>query len=143
MSGIQYVFHSFYWSGFAVRPAPTYDELMMEDDGAGVHRSYLASEANYTVLKQLEEKNLIVPVVGDFGGTKAIRAIGGYLKSHDALVSAFYLSNVEQYLYQDGKFRRFCQNVASLPLDSSSTFIRSSNGGAFGFGRGPRFISTL
>jgi hypothetical protein len=143
LTGIEYVFHSFYWNGFAVRPTPTYDELMMEDDGNGAQRSYLASEANYGVLKQLEAHNLVVPIVGDFGGPKAIRAIGAYLKSHDATVSAFYLSNVEQYLYQEGKFRRFCLNAASLPLDASSTFIRSSSGGALGVGRGLRFISSL
>jgi hypothetical protein len=105
LTGVQYVYHSFYWSGFAVRPAPTYDELMMADDGAGVHRSYLASEANFTVLKQLQTNNLVVPVVGDFGGPKAIRAVAAFLKAHDAMVSAFYLSNVEQYLFRN--FRCF------------------------------------
>jgi hypothetical protein len=55
-------------------------------------------------------------------------------------VGAFYLSNVEQYLYQDGKWDAFCRNVATLPLDQSSTFIRSQSGGGFG-GRG--FINSL
>jgi hypothetical protein len=64
------------------------------------------------------------------------------LKAHGATVSAFYLSNVEQYLYQDRKWTAFCKNVATLPLDTSSTFIRSSSGGGFGF-RGPRFVSSL
>ena len=32
-------------------------------------------------------------------------------------VSAFYLSNVEQYLRQDGIWDDFCANVATLPLD--------------------------
>jgi len=41
---------------------------------------------------------------------------------------------VEQYLSQDGKWDAFCRNVATLPLDDSSTFIRSQSGG-FG-GRG-------
>jgi hypothetical protein len=40
-------------------------------------------------------------------------------------VSAFYLSNVEQYLRQDLIWENFCANVATLPLDDSSTFIRS------------------
>ena len=46
-------------------------------------------------------------------------------------MSAFYLSNVEQYL--DGGVRNnFCANAASLPLDERSTFIRSSRDGGGG-----------
>jgi hypothetical protein len=75
-------------------------------------------------------------VVGNFAGPKAIRAVGEYLKSRGAIVSAFYLSNVEQYLYQDRIWTNFCRNVAMLPLDPTSTFIRSVRGGGFGPGMG-------
>ena len=81
--------------------------------------------------------------MADFGGPKAIRAVGAYLKPRGATVSTFYLSNVEQYLEQDNKWRQFCGNVAALPLDMSSTFIRSTNRGR-GFGPfGPGFVSRL
>jgi hypothetical protein len=74
----------------------------------------------------MEVNNLIVPVVGDFAGPKAIRAVGTYLKDHHAVVSAFYLSNVEQYLFQQNDdWSKFYTNVGTLPLDSGSTFIRS------------------
>ena len=142
LGGIAFVFRTFYGNGFAVRLSPTYNELMTEDDGAGVNRSYLASEERFRVIKALESKNLVIPIVGDFSGPKAIRAVGAYLKPYGVAVSAFYLSNVEQYLYQDNKWAAFCRNVATLPLDQSSTFIRSSSGG-FGGGRGPRFVSSL
>jgi len=114
----------------------TYADLMMADDGKGEFRSYLGNEQNFLFLKDLESKNLLVPVVGDFGGRKAIREVGKYIKSIDATVSAFYLSNVEQYLSQDGKMGAFLTNVSTLPLDDSSTFIRSGSG--FGFRGGPR-----
>ena len=42
-------------------------------------------------MKALHEKNLVVPVSGDFGGPKAIRAIGAYLQKQGAVVSAFYV----------------------------------------------------
>ena len=132
LSGIEYVHHTFYRNGFAVRPSPTYAELMTQTDGAGTNRSYLATEASFVFLKDLESKNLVVPVVGDFGGPKAIRAAGVYLKEHGTTVTAFYLSNVEQYLYQN-KMAAFCRSVASLPLDASSTFIRSSSRDGGGF----------
>jgi hypothetical protein len=110
----------------------SYADLMMADDGSNQFRSYLANEDNFLFLKDLESRNMLVPVVGDFGGSKAIREVAKYLKGIDAMVSAFYLSNVEQYLSQDGKTANFFANVATLPLDESSTFIRS--GGGFGFG---------
>jgi len=117
-----------------------YASLMMADNGSGQYMSYLASDENFAFLKDLETRNMLVPVVGDFGGDKAIRAVGKYLKGVDATVSAFYLSNVEQYLVMDGKWDRFCGNVASLPLDDSSMFIRTGNGGPYtinaGFGGG-------
>src|SRR2546426_5571237 len=101
----------------------TYANLMVADDGSGQNRSYLASEENFAFVKDLEARNLVVPVVGDFGGNKAIRAVARYLKSVDAMVSAFYLSNVEQFLVQDGKWNRFCSSAASLPLDETSRVI--------------------
>ena len=114
----------------------TYADLMTATDNNGVSRSYLANEENFNVLKSLHLKNLLVPVVGNFSGPKAIRAVGNYVKQREGTVVAFYLSNVEQYLQQDGIWNEFCRNVATLPLDDSSTFIRSVRGGAFGFGSG-------
>ena len=109
---------------------------MTATDAQGLSRSYLASEENFNVLKSLESKNLIIPVVGNFAGPKAIRAVGRYVKENAGTVVAFYLSNVEQYLQQDGIWDDFCRNVAALPLDASSTFIRSVRGGRFGLGSG-------
>src|SRR5262249_36630431 len=63
----------------------TYASLMMSDDGRGQDRSFLANEENFAFVKDLETRNLIIPVVGDFGGDKAIRAVGRYLKSIDAM----------------------------------------------------------
>ena len=141
LAGIDYVYQAFYYSGFALRSSPTYADLMTATDQDGVNRSYLATEANFAFLKDLHARNLVVPVVGDFGGPKAIRSVAAWLKARRATVGAFYLSNVEQYLVQDGKWDAFCRNVAALPLTSASTFIRSSSGrGGFG-GRG--FVSSL
>jgi hypothetical protein len=119
----------------------TYATLQALDDGHGVNRGFLGSEDNWAVMKDLETRNLIVPVVGDFGGPKAIRAVAQYLKAHEAVVSAFYLSNVEQYLNRAGTEQNFLCSVAMLPLDDSSTFIftgagRYGGGGGRGGGGG-------
>jgi len=112
---------------------PSFSQLMVETDGQGLNRSYLATDTNFRILKDLETRNLIVPIVGNFSGDKALRAIGQYLKERGTTVTAFYTSNVEQYLFQQGDdWNRFYANVGMLPLDSTSTFIRSlSNGNGF------------
>ena len=115
---------------------PTYAELMTATDEHGVPHSYLNSEASFRLLKELEQRNLLVPVVGDFVGPKAIRAVGTYLRDRGATVSAFYVSNVEMYLEREMTWGSFCRNVAALPLDASSVFIRSSFDGRYGHGFG-------
>jgi hypothetical protein len=147
LKGIEYIYGTFslygpglsYWSTSGRgggRDAPTYWDLMVADDGKGQHRSFLASDENFMVLKELHQKNLVVPVVGNFAGPKALRAVGRYLKEREATVSAFYLSNVEQYLSREGTWYTFCANVATLPLDASSTFIRSVRNSTYGPGVG-------
>ena len=86
--------------------------------------TFLGSDENFKVVKTLHDKNLIVPVTGDFGGSKALRAIGAWLKKENGIVSAFYVSNVEQYLFQDGKAPTFYENVGTLPISETSVFIR-------------------
>jgi hypothetical protein len=111
---------------------PSYAQLMTETDDFGREWSYLSSERSYGVIRDLQLRNLIVPLTGDFGGTKAIRAVGRYVKDHGAVVSVFYTSNVEGYLFRggdragnpNGGASKFYENVSTLPLDESSTFIR-------------------
>jgi hypothetical protein len=129
--------------GYGRGVMPSYAVLQMETDSDRVHRSYMATEANFRTLKEVELNNLLVPIVGDFAGPKAIRSVGDYLKEHKASVTAFYLSNVEQYLFQDpDNWRKFYTNAGMLPLDSTSTFIRSVFNG-MGYNRGPSFSSYM
>jgi len=114
-----------YSSTDAYAPAgPSYANLMTLTDGHGQNWSFLASEESFRFVKEMQRKNLIVPLVGDFAGPKAIRIVARYLKDHQAMVSAFYLSNVEMYLLASPQWKSFCTNVAALPVDQSSTFIR-------------------
>jgi hypothetical protein len=147
LAGIESVYRAFYWYGPAINygssrsgtwgGSSTYGDLMIATDAAsGAERSYLATEDNFTFLKTLQSKNLVVPVVGDFAGPKALRAVGAYLRSHGAVVGAFYLSNVESYL-RGSLWSSFCANVATMPLDDASVFIRP------GLGRGLTMVTTL
>jgi hypothetical protein len=111
---------------------PTYQAMLTETDSAGVNWSYLGSERAFRALKDMEERNLIVPLTGDFAGPKALRAVGQWARAHDAKVTTFYISNVEQYLFEQGdEAKRFFENVATLPVDETSMFVRSFQGGRF------------
>ena len=55
-----------------------------------------------------------------------MRSIARYATDNGLVVSAFYLSNVEQYLIQrDQGFDRYVANVRALPHNASSVIIRS------------------
>jgi hypothetical protein len=104
----------------------TYVQAMTATDLMGVHQGFLASEERFGIVRTLAARNLIVPVVGDFAGDRSLAGIGRYLAGRGASVNVFYVSNVERYLFQQpDRSRRFYANVAALPLDSSSTFVRS------------------
>lgn len=114
--------------GFGGYRRTGYSDLMAATDDEGKSWSYLATEENFQRLREMQRKNLIVPVVGNFAGSKALRAVASYVKDHNAIVAAFYTSNVEQYLFQqDQDWRLFFSNVSRFPMDASSTFIRSSH----------------
>ena len=103
---------------------PTFEEVMRETDAAGVHRNFLAGEANFQAVQALQRNNLIIPIVGDFAGPKALKAVGRYIRAHSATVTSFYTSNVEQYLFQTTAWPAFYDNVSTLPVTGNSVFIR-------------------
>ena len=73
IKGVEYVYHAFYnfgpqlnyssTGGFGGRYQPTYADLMVATDEAGLNRSFLANDENFQFMKSLEAKNLLVPVV--------------------------------------------------------------------------------
>jgi hypothetical protein len=91
--------------------------------------NFLASADDFDFVRDMQRRNLIIPVVGDFGGNKALAAVGDYLKKHGYTVTVFYLSNVEIVLLEygwNGKFHAFVNNVKKLPINNRSLFIRST-----------------
>jgi len=101
----------------------TYTNLMTATDRNGQAWSYLSSETAYQYVRELHRKNLIIPLVGDFSGPSTIQKISNYLKERNSTVSVFYVSNVENYLASPA-LKKFQANVATLPIDASSMFIR-------------------
>jgi hypothetical protein len=148
LRGIESVYESFYAYGITISydsgqgagtpnlaallkpPSGGYASLMRATDARGEPRSYLSSEDRFRIVRDLQMKNLIVPLVGDFAGPKTLRALGDWLRARRAAVSTFYVSNVEDYLRSSGRLPAFCLNVAALPTDDRSELISTSTPGA-------------
>lgn len=112
-----------YYGASAVEAVrPSYRQLMTAQDFTGTSQSFLASEERFQFVKALHTRNLIVPVVGDFGGPTAFRAIGTYLRQHRGRVQAVYASNVAVYLSTQ-QAAAFCANLAALPAPTSAWFL--------------------
>jgi len=103
--------------------------LILGTDDGGRPANYLASEDAFQFLKSLEARDLVIPVVGDLGGPRALRAVAAFLRDRNELVSAFYASNVEFYLVRQGNFGRFADNIRALPRAPNAVIIRSIFGG--------------
>ena len=104
---------------------PSLRTLLLETDGAGRKASFLAIESSYQFLRGMQQRDLIIPVVGDVSGPRAMLAIAAEMRNRGTALSAFYISNVEQYLFQDGRFPRFVENLKRFPRTERSTVIRS------------------
>jgi hypothetical protein len=104
---------------------PTYRDLLRDTDESGRQGNYLASEDGFQFVKGLEARDLIVPVVGDLAGPSAVAAIGNVLAARHERLSAFYVSNVEFYLFREGTFARFAANLGRLPRTPNGVVIRS------------------
>ena len=115
---------AFTLNGWSDGEFPTLSEVILQPDQNGKLGNFLAAPEDYDFVRGLHMKNLIIPVVGDFGGKKALTLIGDYLRKSGLTVNAFYTSNVEQYLFDDGLFPGFVTNVRKLPITEKSLFIR-------------------
>lgn len=104
---------------------PAYRDILLEKDLNGRYRNYLASEETFEVIREMHDQNRIVPITGDLSGVKAVRAVGEYLKEIGEKVTAFYVSNVEFYLWRQDTMARWVENLKALPIDDRSVIIRS------------------
>lgn len=134
---LEYVYRSFHHDGLEISYRmdgywgsnfPSFREIVEQTDQKGKQGNFLASDADYQFLREMHRKNLIIPVVGNFAGPKALAAVGDFLRKNGYTVTAYYTSNVEQYLFSSEVFPEFVANVKKLPITEKSLFIRSATG---------------
>jgi hypothetical protein len=147
VTSLTYVYEAFFklgpeitYAGFVTKGLTTgntnFMKLTQATDAAGEPRGFLSTDEAFQFVKSLQTRNLVVPVEADFGGPTALRAIGAFLRARDLRVTAFYISNVEQYLFNprsptapggqetNGGWRAFYSNLATLPADRSTVLLR-------------------
>jgi hypothetical protein len=141
LESLEYVYRSFRLQGFNIGfdvngmwsqrfgHLPNFRELLLQKDLNGKEGNFLADAVDYDFVRNLQLKNRIIPIVGDFGGNKALAAVGDYLKKYGYTVSVFYVSNVEIVLFDYGMistFPAFVSNIKKLPINEQSLIIRST-----------------
>jgi hypothetical protein len=141
LAKIEYVYRTFWREGLELRFSsigrnnslnyPTLEEMLLETDRLGRQQSYVSSEERFQQLKKFEAENRLIPIVGDFAGPLALKAVGAFLKENGLRVSMFYTSNVEFYLFSSPAWPRFVANLRSIPLANDAILIRAY----FGNGR--------
>lgn len=104
---------------------PTLKELALQTDRNGKPGSYLSTEERWRLVRDMHRADRIILVTGDLAGAQALRAVGDYIREQGLQISAFYTSNVEQYLFQFGTFDSFAANTVTLPFAPHGVMIRS------------------
>lgn len=141
-SGLEYIYRSFRVWGFDIgfEPGtrggrrgfgglPNLMRLLAQKDLQGRQGNFLAAAGDYDFVRDMHARNLIIPVVGDFSGKKALASVGAWLRQRKIPVSVFYVSNVEIVLLDWGsidQFAAFVANVKKLPANDRSLLIRST-----------------
>lgn len=134
LAQIEHVYRTFFrealnlrFSSFG-RPSsryPTLSELILETDREGQFQNYLSDEARFEWLQQFQRENRLIPIVGDFAGSQALRAAAEFLEEEGFEVSVFYTSNVEFYLFDLPGWQDYVANVRAFPMAEGALFIRS------------------
>ncbi len=104
---------------------PTYGGMLVDRDASGRQGHFLATEEAYQFVRGLQARDLVIPVVGDLSGPSAVGNVGKAIAARGARLAAFYVSNVEFYLFREGTFDRFVANLRRVPHAGNSVVIRA------------------
>lgn len=104
---------------------PKLRDLLTATDLDGRQRGFLATEEAFRFVQSMQNDGSVIPVVGDFAGDRALASVAMSLRERGLTVRAFYVSNVEQYLFENGVWAKWVRNVGLLPTDEHSVFVRA------------------
>jgi len=105
---------------------PTLARLIRSKDRLGHPSHFLAREDWFQVVRAAEMGDRVIPIVGDFAGSKALASLADWLRQRGLRISTFYASDVEFFLLRSGKFPAYIANLARLPWSERAVLIRTS-----------------
>jgi len=103
---------------------PNLGQLLKTTDSRGEQLNIFNSREKYQFVREMHLANKIIPLTGNFAGTKALTKVADFLDKYKLKVSAYYVSNVERYLFRDGIFSDWVENIYKLPINDNTVFIR-------------------
>lgn len=106
------------------RAYPSLGDNFAATDAESGATSFLGTEETYQRARRLVLENRVLPVVGDFGGTHALRAVAEDMRGRNVQLGVFYSSNVEQYLFESKTYGNFVASVKAMPRDDESRLVR-------------------
>jgi len=104
---------------------PTLRSTLLARSPNGLVGSFLGHEGAYATVRRLQQQNRVVPIIGDLAGEHALPCVARELRRLGLEVGVAYVSNVEQYLFEQRKWRWWIENLARLPLGRQSLVVRS------------------
>jgi hypothetical protein len=107
------------------RQYPALRKILTMKSPEGRAGGFLARESSFRFVQRLQRDHRIVPVVGDFAGDRALQGVAREIRRRKLTLSAFYVSNVEQYILEPPQWKRYVRNVEAMPSDERSLFVRS------------------
>ena len=119
LNKIEYVYRTLHEEGLDLRfesigrnnaaNYPTFESLLLQTDRSDQLQGYLATEESFQWMKRFEAENRLIPIVGDFAGATALKSVANFLQKNGLMVSTFYTSNVEYYLFGSDRVAAVCE----------------------------------
>ena len=105
---------------------PTSARLILAKGVDGERRHFLSNEPFYQTVRELQRNDRLVPIVGDFAGSRTFSALGDWLQARRFQVGVFYVSDVEFFLIRQGGFASYLANLERIPWSKSAVLVRTS-----------------
>jgi hypothetical protein len=105
---------------------PTLGKLIQTADRMGRPGHFLATEAGYATVRDLQRADLCVPLVGDYSAADVLPRLAAWLRARDLKIGVYYISDVEFFLLRGGQFRAYAANLSRLPWAPGALVVRTS-----------------
>lgn len=108
----------------SARAYPSLRELLRTGDDEGRPAGFLGTDAAFRVVQRMSAENRIVPLVGDFAGKKTLQGIAKELTDRKLPLRLFYVSNVEQYVFDPKPWAQWRENLRAMPWADDGKILR-------------------